>query len=304
MKPVVFAAVMATGIVSISAADYGFNVISGSLAALAAVALPVLMYLTAVRWQSFDLDDIDTVIGLFTYVAAGAVLAARFAAWRPAVWVFGTLGVAGWMSLMPMVLTRMRRLGWTGLRRRARGTWELVSVATSGLAIVFVAGGTLFWAVIFWVVGLCLYVLMTGLIAWRALGEPEVRRDVPADHWILMGGAAIATLAGEHIHAELHPGPIADAVLVVTIATLAVAAVQIVPLAITGRRQILDWPAVFPLGMFSAASYAMSIETGWPALLVVSHVFFWIAFAAWLAVLVVLVRRVVRLTSDHGLRPE
>lgn len=304
MKPVVFAAVMATGIVSISAADYGFSVISGSLAALAAVALPVLMYLTAVRWQSFDLDDIDTVIGLFTYVAAGAVLAARFAAWRPAVWVFGTLGVAGWMSLMPMVLTGMRRLGWTGLRRRARGTWELVSVATSGLAIVFVAGGTLFWAVIFWVVGLCLYVLMTGLIAWRALGEPEVRRDVPADHWILMGGAAIATLAGEHIHAELHRGPIADAVLVVTIATLAVAAVQIVPLAITGRRQILDWPAVFPLGMFSAASYAMSIETGWPALLVVSHVFFWIAFAAWLAVLVVLVRRVVRLTSDHGLRPE
>lgn len=304
MKPVVFAAVMATGIVSISAADYGFSAISGSLAVLATVALPVLMYLTAVRWQSFDLDDIDTVIGLFTYVAAGAVLAARFAAWRPAVWVFGTLGVAGWMSLMPMVLTRMRRLGWTGLRRRARGTWELVSVATSGLAIVFVAGGTLFWAVIFWVVGLCLYVMMTGLIAWRALGEPEVRRDVPADHWILMGGAAIATLAGEHIHAELHPGPIADAVLVVTIATLAVAAVQIVPLAITGRRQILDWPAVFPLGMFSAASYAMSVETGWQALLVVSHVFFWIAFAAWLAVLVVLVRRVVRLTSDHGLRPE
>ncbi|OBG83189.1 C4-dicarboxylate ABC transporter [Mycobacterium sp. E802] len=303
MKPVVFAAVMATGIVSISAADYGFSIVSQPLAVLAVVALGVLMYAAAVRRQTFDWQDLDTVIGLFTYVAACAVLAARFAEYAPAVWIFGALGLSGWLSLMPMALTRMRRLGIAALRGRARGTWELVSVATSGLAIVFMAAGILFWAFIFWLIALGLYGLMTGLIAWRAIGEPEVRRDVPADHWILMGGAAIATLAGEHIHAALHPGPIADAVLVVTIATLVVAAVQIVPLALTSWRQILDWPAVFPLGMFSAASYAVSIETGWHPMVVVSHVFFWIAFAAWLAVAVVLIRRVVRLTSEHGLRP-
>jgi hypothetical protein len=292
VKPEVFAAVMATGIVSISAADHGFGVISFPLAILAVVALPVLMYLVATRWRSFDLRDIDTVVGLFTYVAACAVLAARFGECRVALWGLGAMGLVGWLPLVPMLLKRMWRLGPTGLRDRAHGTWELASVATSGLAIVFVAAGIMFWAFIFWMAALGAYCVMTGLIAWRALGEPEVRRNVPPDHWILMGAVAIATLAGEHIHTALHPGPLADAVRIVTLLTLAVATVQIVPLAITSWRQMLDWPAVFPLGMYSAATYATSIETGWQPLAIVSLVFFWIAFAAWLAVVVIVVRGV------------
>ncbi len=299
-----FAMVMATGIVSISAADHGFGIISVPLAALAAVALPVLMYLAAARWRTFDLRDIDTVLGLFTYVAACAVLASRFADHPIAVWGLGAMGLAGWLSLVPMLLARMRRLGPTGLRDRARGTWELASVATSGLAIVFVAERIMFWALIFWACALVAYCVMTSLIAWRALGEPQARRNVPPDHWILMGGLAIATLAGEHIHAALPPGPLADAVRIVTLATLAVATVQIVPLAITSWRQMLDWPAVFPLGMYSAATFAVMLETGWQPLAVVSLVFFWIAFAAWLAVAVSVTRRLIRLTSEHGLRPE
>ncbi|GAS92290.1 tellurite resistance/C4-dicarboxylate transporter family protein [Mycolicibacterium brisbanense] len=304
MRPEMFAMVMATGIVSISAADHGFGIISVPLAALAVVALPVLMYLAAVRWRTFDLRDIDTVLGLFTYVAACAVLASRFADHPIAVWGLGAMGLAGWLSLVPMLLARMWRLGPTRLRDRARGTWELASVATSGLAIVFVAERILFWALIFWGCALVAYCVMTSLIAWRALGEPQARRNVPPDHWILMGGLAIATLAGEHIHAALPPGPLADAVRIVTIATLAVATVQIVPLAITSWRQMLDWPAVFPLGMYSAATFAMMLETGWRPLAVVSLVFFWIAFAAWLAVAVSVTRRLIRLTSEHGLRPE
>ncbi|MDH6196092.1 hypothetical protein M2272_002735 [Mycobacterium frederiksbergense] len=303
MKPTVFAAVMATGIVSIAAADHDLGFLSCPLALLAIIALPVLMCLTVARWRSFDLRDIDTVIGLFTYVAACSVLAGRFAEYRPAVWVFGALALLGWLALVPVLLLRMRRLGWTGLCGRARGSWELVSVATSGLAIVFVAGGTMFWAFIFWVLALGLYGVMTTLIACRALMEPGLRRNVPPDHWILMGGVAIATVAGERIHAQLPPGPLADAVQVVTVVTLAVAASQIVPLAITGWRQLLDWPAVFPLGMFSAASYSVALEIGWQSLVVVSYVFLWIAFAAWLAVVGIMVRPVLRLISGHGLRP-
>jgi tellurite resistance protein TehA-like permease len=44
----------------------------------------------------------------------------------------------------------------------------------------------------------------------------------------------------------------------------------------------LWWAAVFPLGMYSAATYATAVETGWHWLTVVSLVFVWIAFAAWL----------------------
>jgi hypothetical protein len=291
VKPNVFAAVMATGIVSIAAADHHLTVISVPLAILAVLALPVLMYLTAVRRQTFDFHDIDTVIALYTYVAACSVLAARFAEYPWAIWLFGPLALTGWLALAPLVIRRMRRLGLTGLRDRARGLWELASVATSGLAIVFMAGGITFWAFIFWLLALCLYATMTGLVAWRALGEPAVRRNVPADHWILMGAAAIATLAGEHIHAGLYPGPVADGVRLVTVVTLGIATVQIPLLALTGWRQINNWPAVFPLGMYSAASYAVAVETGWHALVVVSKLFFGVALAAWLLTAATRVRR-------------
>ncbi|MBP2456076.1 tellurite resistance/C4-dicarboxylate transporter family protein [Mycolicibacterium lutetiense] len=304
MKPEAFAAVMATGIVSISAGQHGYGVISWPLAMLAALGLPVLIYLAAIRRRSFDLRNIDTIVGLFTYVAACAVVAARFAEHRPVLWILGAVGLVGWMSLIPMLLMRMHRLGPIGLRDRARGTWELASVGTSGLSLVFVAEGIMFWGFIFWVVALCLYGVMTLLIAWRALGDSEVRRNVPPDHWILMGGAAIATLAGEHIYVELPPGPIADAVRGLTFVTFVVATVQILPLAITSWRQMLDWPAVFPLGMYSVTAFGLTTETGWDALIVVSQVFFGIAFVAWLLVVVIVTRRVVRLTSKHGLRPE
>ena len=46
------------------------------------------------------------------------------------------------------------------------------------------------------------------------------------------------------------------------------------------------WAFVFPLGMYSAASFAMAVELGQRSLLTVSLVFFWDALAAWLVVVV------------------
>ncbi|MGH3638951.1 MAG: tellurite resistance/C4-dicarboxylate transporter family protein [Mycobacterium sp.] len=285
MRPDAFAAVMATGIVSVAAADHGMDVISAALAIVAVVALPVLVIAAAVVWKrdSWKLGDLDTAIGLFTYVAACCVVAARFDSHPVVVWILGGLALQGWLSLAPFVVRGMWRIRWTGLRDRARGGWELASVATSGLAIVCVAADVVFLALIFWTLALCAYCAMTALIGWRATHEPAVRRNVPPDHWILMGGLAIATLAGDHIHHALHSGPIADAVRGVTIVTWVLASLWILPLAAVGWRRIRDWPAVFPLGMYSSATFAMAAETGWTWLTVVSLAFFWLAFALWLA---------------------
>jgi tellurite resistance protein TehA-like permease len=279
VKPDSFAAVMATGIVSIAAVDHGYGAISGVLIVLAAVALPVLIVAAATAWrrESWDLTNLDVSLRLCTYIAACAVVVARLADHRIVLWVLAGMALQGWLSLMPVVARRLWR-DREGLRDRAHGGWELASVATSGLAIVAADLKIVFLAVLFLAIAIGVYLLMTGLIVWRAIRDPAAPELVQPDIWILMGGAAIATLAGDHIHkAGL------ESVWPVTVVTWFVATAWIPPLIyIALRRRVgISWPAVFPLGMYSSATYATAVETGWRWLTVVSLVFFWIALAAW-----------------------
>jgi len=279
VKPDSFAAVMATGIVSIAAVDHGYGAISGVLIVLAAVALPVLTVAAATAWrrESWHLTNLDVSLRLCTYIAACAVVGARLADHRIVLWVLAGMALQGWLSLTPVVARRLWR-DRGGLRDRAHGGWELASVATSGLAIVAADLKIVFLAVLFLAIAIGVYLLMTGLIVWRAIRDPAAPELVQPDIWILMGGAAIATLAGDHIHkAGL------ESVWPVTVVTWFVATAWIPPLIyIALRRRVgISWPAVFPLGMYSSATYATAVETGWRWLTVVSLVFFWIALAAW-----------------------
>jgi tellurite resistance protein TehA-like permease len=288
VKPDSFAAVMATGIVSIAAADHGYGVISEVLIVLAAVALPVLIVAAATTWrrESWNLANLDVSLRLCTYIAACAVVGARLAEHRVVLWVLAAMALQGWLSLTPVVARCMWRDRGVGLRDRAHGGWELASVATSGLAIVMADLRIVFLAMLFWAIAIGVYLLMTGLIVWRAVRDRAAPELVQPDIWILMGGAAIATLAGDHIHKA---GP--QEVWPVTVVTWFVATVWIPPLIYVTLQRFrrrgdlppgLWWAAVFPLGMYSSATYATAVETGWHWLTVVSLVFFWIAFAAWL----------------------
>jgi tellurite resistance protein TehA-like permease len=222
---------------------------------------------------------------LCTYIAACAVVAARLAEHRVLLWVLAGMALQGWLSLAPVVARGMWRDRGAGLRDRARGGWELASVATSGLAIVSADLKVVFLAMLFWAIAIGVYLVMTGLIVWRAVHDPAAPELVQPDIWILMGGAAIATLAGDHIHkAGL------ESVWPVTVVTWFVATVWIPPLIYVTvqrfrRRSELPpglwWAAVFPLGMYSSATYATAVETGWHWLTTVSLVFFWIAFVSW-----------------------
>ncbi len=279
MKPDAFAAVMATGIVSIAAADHGYHVISDILACVAAVLLAALVIVAIVRLRP-DFDDLDVPLQLFTFVAACAVVGTRL---QSAPVAHATLGIGAalaWLGLTMMTARLLWRHRWIGLRDRARGGWELASVATSGLAILAADSGYPLVAVALLALAVCVYGLMTGLVVWRTCHDrsaPELRQP---DIWILMGGVAIATLAGDHIHKagieDIRP---------VTVVTWVVASVWIPLLAVASVRLRAGnwWAAVFPLGMYSSATYATAVETGWRSLITVSVVFFWIAFAAWLA---------------------
>ncbi|HET7664961.1 MAG TPA: tellurite resistance/C4-dicarboxylate transporter family protein, partial [Mycobacterium sp.] len=260
--------------------------ISDVLIVLAAVALPVLIAAAAVTWrrESWKVNDLEVSLRLCTYIAACAVVAARLAEHRIVLWVLAAMALQGWLSLAPVVARRMWR-DRAGLRDRARGGWELASVATSGVAVLMAELGIVFLAVLFWAIAIGAYLMVTGLVVRRARSDPSAPELVQPDIWILMGGAAIATLAGDHIHrAGL------QSVWPLTVVTWCVATAWI-PLLIwvtlqrfRRRRELTPgmwWAAVFPLGMYSSATYATAVETGWGWLTTVSLVFFWIALAAW-----------------------
>lgn len=153
------------------------------------------------------------LLQLFTFVAVCAVVATRLPALHA---ILGVVAALAWLVLLPLTVRLVWHRGWTGLRDRARGGWELASVATSGLAILAADAGWPWPAVALLALAVCLYGLMTGLVVWRACRDASAPVFSQPDVWILMGGVAIATLAGDHIHRagveEIRPASFATAV--------------------------------------------------------------------------------------------
>lgn len=322
-SPDVFAAVMATGILSIGARDHGYRWISDTLGVIATcglVVLVALVILTVVRERRnvrWDLTDPDVTLRLFTFVAACAVIDSRLASNVSVLRVLGAVALSSWLVLIVLSARNMLAHRWVALRDQVHGAWELASVGTSGLAIVMAQlahhSGHRWWLAIalpVWVAAICSYGLMTWLMLWRAVNERQDRDGFEPDSWILMGGLAIATLAGDNIHA-LAPAWLAGPVLVGTIVTWVVATLWIPPLIYFGLHRISQWPPtlhfagvwwalVFPLGMYSAATYTMAAEIHHDSLLTVSLVFFWDALAAWLIVVVAGLLRLRRAVSSSA----
>ncbi|MGV0634407.1 tellurite resistance/C4-dicarboxylate transporter family protein [Mycolicibacillus trivialis] len=313
-SPDVFAAVMATGVLSIGARQHGYRLLSEALGVLASVGLAVLVLAVAAamlrqrRAGLWDLSDPDVALGLFTFVAACAVLDSRLEHHRVWVQVLGLVALVAWATLTVLTMRDMAAHRWAQLRDRVHGAWLLASVGTSGLAIVIAQmvrfTGQHRWlavAVPVWLIALAVYLLMVWLILWRAAHERPIRDGFEPDTWILMGGLAIATLAGDHLGA-LVPTALTGTVQGITLATWVGATLWIPPLIyfmlhrIHQRPAMLQfhgvwWALVFPLGMYAVASFATAEHLGRPALQTVSLVFFWDALAAWAIVVVAGLRR-------------
>jgi tellurite resistance protein TehA-like permease len=324
--PDVFATVMATGIVSIAAGDHHYSRLSDALGFLASVGFAVLVVVVIAaaaacsRKLFWDLTDPDVTLRLFTFVAACAVLDTRLSFNLAMLRVLGVAALFAWLILIALTARNMAAHRGAALRDHAHGAWELASVGTSGLAIVMgqisYHTGHRLWllvAVPVWSVAIVFYVLMTWLILWRAIVERRDRDGFAPDSWIMMGGLAIATLAGDVLHQQLSGWP-AAAVRTVTIVTWVVATLWIPPLIYFGLHRINQrpdvlqftgawWSLVFPLGMYSVATDAMAAEAGVRSMQTISLVFFWDAFAVWLIVAVAGLLRLRRTLAGPRGRP-
>jgi len=314
---------MATGIVSISAWLLGVALVDTALFAISVAAYAVLWLLIVLRLVRrpqglrSELTDPRTGPTLLALVAATCVLGAQAILIGGSVVVASTLlvlGAALWLVLLYAVFAALIvRSPKPSLPESVDAGWLLTVVATESIAVLATelsphwepglreAAGFAALSLCLW--GALLYVWIVALIAYRYLFVPVSPADVTPMSWITMGAMAIATLAGALLVQDaevpllrsLRPALEGFTVLcwatgtawIPLLVILTVWRVRHVPL----RYETEQWAAVFPLGMYTAATFEMAKALSLGFLDIVPHIFFWIALAAWLVTFSGMLRR-------------
>jgi tellurite resistance protein TehA-like permease len=317
LSPAYFGMVMATGIVSVAAHDLGLPRVGAALFALNLATYALLWLLTLLRLvlhaRRFvaDLTDHLRGPGFFTMVAATAVLGAQFAVLEAgygaavALWLVATVL---WVVLTYAVFTMLTvKEHKPSLDHGIGGGGLLAVVATQSIAVLsaLVAGHVqtehkvelTFLALSMWLWGGMLYGWMMTLIFYRYLFFRLSPGDLSPPYWINMGAMAISTLAGALLIDNAPDAPFLGSLLPFlkgfTVLYWATATWWIPMLLVLGvwrhglRRfplayDPLYWGAVFPLGMYAAATDAMARALQLRFLHFLPSLVLDVALAAWL----------------------
>ena len=318
LSPAYFGMVMATGIVSLAAHQLAHAAIAQALFLLNIVLYIVLWLLNGVRFArcraEFLADAVDHLRGpgYFTWVAATAVLAAQFAVlgadYRTA-WTLWTIALVLWLVCTYGIFAALTlKEDKPPLERGINGAWLLAVVAAQSIAVLSALLAMNepmpykrplnFLALSMWLWGGMLYVWMMSLIFYRYTFFRLAPGDLTPPYWINMGAMAISTLAGSLLVANASSAPLLESLLPFlrgfTIFYWATGTWWIPMLLVLGiwryvvRRHPLRydpvyWAAVFPLGMYAAATHEMALALDLRFLDFVPRAFFFAAFAAWLA---------------------
>jgi tellurite resistance protein TehA-like permease len=314
LHPAYFALVMATGIVSIASHLVGIPLIPQVLFGLNLIFYPLLCGLTVARavWHRArivaDISHHGRAVGFFTTVAATCVLGSQVAviggARTPAVWLW-ILGVALYVVLVYSVFTALTvKADKPTLAEGINGGW-LVSVVAAQSVVVLgaqlapsspYADKILFFSLVMWLGGGMLYLWIISLIFYRYTFFTLAPSDLAPPYWINMGAAAISTLAGTMLVAAHDLSPVLVQVLPfvrgLTLMWWATATWWIPMLVVLGiwrhivRRfpltyDPLYWGAVFPLGMYTAATARLSKAADAAYLFEIPRWSVFAALAAW-----------------------
>jgi tellurite resistance protein TehA-like permease len=308
-----FAAVMATGIVSVAADDASQLGVATLLRWLAVAMLGLLVGLHVTRAALHphaaggEVGHPSTVFDAFSIAAGLAVVGASVgtqvsAASLVAIW----LGVVAlWLGALLLAVRALCRHRRSGLVRFVSGRWLLAVVTTESIAVLGAVAAAAAHsraiavaALLSWVAGLALYPAVLLAIVTRLQRRGWHAVDLTPDHWIVMGALAISTLSAAGLLAGPKTGLIRTvhgSILIGAWVTWIGASALCPVLAVatlcrwlgsrTARRQDIRWWAVvFPLGMYSACTFALVSVARSDALQVLALATYWVALAAWLLV--------------------
>jgi tellurite resistance protein TehA-like permease len=256
-----------------------------------------------------DLLDHGRSVGFFTIVAASCVLGNQFVVVgsRPnlaiALWILGiTLWAIVTYSILAILTVKASK---PTLADGINGGWLVAVVAAQSVAVL---GGlvaphlqsardvALYFTLMMWLGGGMLYIWIIALIFYRYTFFPLEPQQLTPPYWVNMGAMAVSTLAGAVLALNAAHSPLLTRlhpfILGLTLMFWATATWWIPLLLVLGvwrhvmRRvsltyDVVYWSAVFPLGMYTAATHRLAQVTEQPFLDIIPRYCVFIALAAW-----------------------
>jgi hypothetical protein len=306
---------MATAVVSIASRNAGFELLSivllwaaiAAFVSLATLDVCLARHPLALLRQAGQPGQGFHALG---FVADACVVGGRIArpgAGPPGRTVAAVLLVCGfvlWSLILGEVaaehgrraLRHHRRAPPTTFEDEPRGEWLLAVVATEGLAILGARVATLehlpalrTGASALWIVGGLGYLAIGWLLARRVAQPGFGLVDVSPDWWIVMGAPAIFCVAAVVVTGA-HPGTTGGAVAAMA---WGLASLMLIVVGAADAQRALRagvrftperWTMVFPLGMYSVASWVLghSQHAGWLSEL--GRLWLAVALTAWATV--------------------
>lgn len=332
LHPAYFALVMATGIISDAAFVLGHPFVSDCLLAVNLVAYPWLMIALVLRALHFprqlwaDLTNPKTVFAFFTIVAATNVFGVQlflrgFHQVATVLWLFALAAtiLLGYFSFGVLAFANSRSRGDV-----IYGGWLVAIVGTESVVLLGIqlAPGLGEWAglarigiYVTWGIGVALYGIFVTLFSNRLFFERVRPEEMTPILWVVMGAAAITTNAGAALIlsepvlpflAVLRPFVQGTTLVLWAWSTWWIPLLVLFGLWKYGKHRDrlayhpTFWSVVFPLGMYSMATYRFSLMADFPLLIWIPRVMVWVAIAAWVVTMGGALRAAVKGLSPVG----